>query len=339
MEPVKCIHCGEDCGKHPVMWDGKPFCCNGCKTVYQILNEKDLSQYYKITPMSGIKVDTTSAGDKYAYLDDEELKSKVLDFSDGGISKVRLFIPAIHCSSCIWLLENLNTLDPGIIYSSVNFVKKEVFITYNEEKTSLRRIAELLESIHYIPEISLEKNEDNKKSQRDLLIKIGIAGFSFMNIMLYNFPEYLPGSQQLEGFLKDFFGWMSFALVLPVVFYCSNDYFLSAFKNLKKGLINIDLPIALGITTLFLQSSWIIFTGEGIGYMDSLTGLVFFLLIGKWYQNKTYQALSFERTYKSFFPVAVTRITDGVEEVVGTDTYLSEVSKVSVAEVIADLLL
>jgi Cu+-exporting ATPase len=306
------------------MWDGKPFCCNGCKTVYQILNEKDLSQYYKITPMSGIKVDTTSAGDKYAYLDDEELKSKVLDFSDGGISKVRLFIPAIHCSSCIWLLENLNTLDPGIIYSSVNFVKKEVFITYNEEKTSLRRIAELLESIHYIPEISLEKNEDNKKSQRDILIKIGIAGFSFMNIMLYNFPEYLPGSQQLEGFLKDFFGWMSFALVLPVVFYCSNDYFLSAFKNLKKGLINIDLPIALGITTLFLQSSWIIFTGEGIGYMDSLTGLVFFLLIGKWYQNKTYQALSFERTYKSFFPVAVTRITDGVEEVVALSEIVPE---------------
>ncbi len=316
MEPVKCIHCGEDCGKHPVMWDGKPFCCNGCKTVYQILNEKDLSQYYKIAPMSGIKVDTSSAGNKYAYLDDKELKSKILDFSDGGISKVRMFIPAIHCSSCIWLLENLNTLEPGIIHSSVNFVKKEVFITYNEEKTSLRRIAELLESIHYIPEISLEKNEENKKSQKDILIKIGIAGFSFMNIMLYNFPEYLPGSQQLEGFLKDFFGWMSFILVLPVVFYCSNDYFLSAFKNLKKGIINIDLPIALGITTLFLQSSWMIFTGTGIGYMDSLTGLVFFLLIGKWYQNKTYQALSFERTYKSFFPVAVTKVKESEENVV-----------------------
>ena len=315
METLKCIHCGEDCGKHPVMWDGKPFCCNGCKTVYQILNEEDLSQYYKISPMSGIKVDTAASGDKYAYLDDEEIRSKILDFSDSGISKIRLFIPAIHCSSCIWLLENLYTLDPGITHSSVNFVKKEVFITYNEEKTNLRRIAELLESIHYIPEISLEKSEDNKKTQTSLLIKIGISGFSFMNIMMYNFPEYLPGGHLLEDFLQDFFGWMSFLLVLPVVFYCSNDYFLSAFKNLRKGIVNIDLPIALGITTLFLQSSWMIFTGTGIGYMDSLTGLVFFLLIGKWYQSKTYQALSFERTYKSFFPVAVTRISDGKESV------------------------
>ncbi|MEA1897677.1 MAG: HAD-IC family P-type ATPase, partial [Bacteroidota bacterium] len=153
------------------------------------------------------------------------------------------------------------------------------------------------------------------KTGRDLVIKIGIAGFSFMNIMLYNFPEYLPGSDLLESFMEQFLGLMSFILVLPVVFYCSNDYYFSAVKNLKKGIINIDLPIALGITTLFLQSSWMIFFGSGIGYMDSLTGLVFFLLIGKWYQNKTYQALSFERTYKSFFPVAVTRINKGTETV------------------------
>lgn len=313
MELIKCIHCGADCGKSPVMWDNKPFCCNGCKTVYQILNEKDLSQYYEISPMSGIRVETGESNTKFAYLDDEEMKSQILDFSDGGISKISFFIPAIHCSSCIWLLENLNTLDKGIIHSSVNFVKKETYITYNEEKTSLRRIAELLESIHYIPEVSTEKTEEGKKAKKSLVIKIGIAGFAFMNIMLYNFPEYIPGGDKLEGFIQNFLGWMSFVLVLPVVFYCSSDYFLSAFKNLKKGIINIDLPIALGITTLFLQSSWMIFTGSGIGYMDSLTGLVFFLLIGKWYQNRTYQALSFERTYKSFFPVAATLLKDGKE--------------------------
>ncbi len=317
MEKVKCIHCGEDCGRSPIIWDEMPFCCNGCKTVYQILNKKDLSQYYKISPMSGIKVDVHKTSDKYAYLDDEEIKHGILDFSDSGISKFSFFIPSIHCSSCIWLLENLKTMDEGILFSSVNFTKKEVFITFSDSKTSIRRIAELLESIHYIPEIRLDKTEDNTESKtgKDLIIKIGIAGFSFMNIMLYNFPEYLPGGDLLESFMEQFLGLMSFILVLPVVFYCSNDYFLSAIKNLKKGIINIDLPIALGITTLFLQSSWMIFFGSGIGYMDSLTGLVFFLLIGKWYQSKTYQALSFERTYKSFFPVAVTRIIKGLETV------------------------
>ncbi len=113
----KCVHCGEDCGRAPVLWDGKPFCCFGCKTVYEILNEKKLEKYYEIQPMSGIKIDRKGVGDKYAYLDNEEIAGSLLAFSDGGFSKVTLFIPAIHCASCIWLLENLHTLD-AVLYKS-----------------------------------------------------------------------------------------------------------------------------------------------------------------------------------------------------------------------------
>ena len=85
-----CIHCGEDCGKHPIMWNEMPFCCHGCKTVYQILNEKELKQYYEIEKMPGVKVEMQEAGDKYAYLDLEDIKSKLLDFTDGGVSKITL---------------------------------------------------------------------------------------------------------------------------------------------------------------------------------------------------------------------------------------------------------
>ncbi len=308
----KCVHCGEDCGKNPVIWEDKPFCCYGCKTVYQILNEKKLDKYYEIQPMSGIKIDREGVGDKYAYLDNEEIAGSLLAFSDGGFSKVTLFIPTIHCASCIWLLENLNTLDPGIVQSSVNFPKKQVSITFKPKEISLRRIVELLVSIHYVPEINLEQAEgkDTGKSERDLLIKIGIAGFSLMNVMLYNFPEYLPGGEHLSPLFIRFFGWMSMLLAIPVVFYCANDYYLSAYKALKHKMVNIDLPISIGIFTLFFQSIFDVVTGQGIGYLDSLTGLVFFLLVGKWYQSKTYRALSFERDYKSYFPVAVTLVDE-----------------------------
>jgi len=313
-----CIHCGEDCGKHPVLWDEKPFCCHGCKTVYQILNEKELKQYYEFEKMPGIKVETEDVGDKYAYLDLDEIKNKLLDFSDGGINKISLFVPAIHCASCIWLLENLNTLNEGILHSSVNFPKKEVSITYREQNISLRQLVELLSSIHYIPEITLDKLDEKSanKTNKELLLKIGITGFVLMNVMMYNFPEYLPGGELLEQNFKTFFGWLSLILSIPVVVYCSSDYFLSAIKSIKHKIISIDLPIALGIITLFLQSAYDIISGTGIGYLDSLTGLVFFLLIGKWYQGKTYQALSFERDYKSYFPVAVTKVSDGKEEII-----------------------
>jgi Cu+-exporting ATPase len=266
--------------------------------------------------MSGIRIEQTEVGDKYAYLDLDEIRDKILSFSDSGISKVNLFIPTIHCASCIWLLENLSTLNPGIIQSSVNFPTKTVSITFKDQEISLRQLVEMLVSIHYIPEIRLDQldTRSGTKASRDLLLKIGVAGFSLLNVMLYNFPEYLPGGELLEKEFMSYFGWLSFILSLPVVFYSASDYYLSAFKGLKHKMINIDVPITLGIFTLFIQSSYEIITGSGIGFLDSLVGLVFLLLIGKWYQGKTYQALSFERDYKSYFPVAVTKLINDKEE-------------------------
>ncbi len=227
---VACIHCGADCGRHPIIWDDQPFCCHGCKTVFQILNEKKLDKYYEIQPMSGIRIESEEGSTKYAYLDNEEIQEKLLDFSDGGISKIEFFIPTIHCASCIWLLENLNTLDSGIVQSHVNFPRKKVSITFKDKVISLRKLAELLASIHYVPEITLDQmdKKDEKFADRDLLLKIGVAGFSFMNVMLYNFPEYLPGGDQLSELFQSVFGWLSFILALPVVFYSAKDYYLSA---------------------------------------------------------------------------------------------------------------
>ncbi len=312
-DELKCIHCGNSCGKTPVLFEGNPFCCSGCSTVYQILNTNQLKQYYQIEPMQGVRIDEEKrpANETYAFLDLEKFRSKVLTFSEGGISKVSFFIPEIHCASCIWLLENLHSLNKGVIQSFVNFPKKEVNITFNETEITLRQLVELLVSIHYIPEISQHSIEKPQSSHlvKKLFIKIGVAAFSFMNAMIYHFPQYLPGREFLEADMKKLFGWLSVALAIPVLTYSASDYFLTAYKSLKKKIISIDLPIALGLITLFTQSLVEILSGKGIGYIDSLTGLVFFMLIGRWYQGKTYQALSFERDYKTYFPLAVTKIT------------------------------
>ncbi len=313
-EDQKCIHCGNSCGKSPVIFEGNPFCCSGCSTVYQILHTNLLNQYYQIETMPGIRIDDTvhPNNDTYAFLDLDQFRLKILTFSEGGISKVSFFIPEIHCASCIWLLENLHSLNAGVIQSVVNFPKKEINITFRETEISLRQLVELLVSIHYIPEINQHSIEKSATGQSDkkLFLKIGIAAFCFMNAMIYHFPQYLPGHEFLETDIKQMFGWLSILLAIPVLTYSASDYFLTAFKSLKKKIISIDLPIALGLITLFTQSLIEILSGKGIGYVDSLTGLVFFLLVGRWYQGKTYQALSFERDYKTYFPLAVTRITD-----------------------------
>jgi len=310
-----CVHCGADNGVHPVVWNDLSFCCNGCLTVYQLLNENKLYSYYDLEKTPGIKVETTMFGNKYEFLDKEEIKQKLISFSEGGISKVKFYVPVIHCASCIWLLERLHMLHPGIRQSMVNFTSKEVDITFDHSKISLREVVELLSTIHYIPDLSLSLSEkkDETPSNKKLLYRIGVAGFVFINVMTYSLPAYFNGAP-LEENLQSLLSILSFVLVVPVVFYSGSDYFASSLKNLAKKTISIDLPIALGITVLFLVSAYEILFAQGSGYCDSLSGLIFFLLVGKWYQGKTYEALSFDRNYKSYFPIAVTRINKQIEE-------------------------
>ncbi|MBT8393433.1 MAG: heavy metal translocating P-type ATPase metal-binding domain-containing protein, partial [Bacteroidia bacterium] len=254
MEYKSCYHCGNDCDVVAIDYDEKSFCCNGCKTVYEIFTESDLTCYYDLQNAPGA-IPAEIEG-KYDFLDNDKIKEKLLEFNDDMVQIVTLYIPHIHCSSCIWILENLNKLNKSISSSQVNFNKKTVRIAYNPESISLKEVVKLLTSIGYEPYISLDDFDAGKKHiNRSLIYKLGVAGFAFGNIMFLSFPEYF----QVDGFwidqYKHFFRWLMFALSLPVVFYAAQDYFVSAFKGLRSRLLNIDVPIALGISVLFLRST------------------------------------------------------------------------------------
>lgn len=306
-QPPRCYHCGDDCQDTSICIEEKFFCCHGCKMVYEILAENDLCNYYALEEMPGIQLKNRDFGDKFAFLDNEEIAQKLLQFSSESLQKVTLFLPAVHCSSCIWLLENLYQLREGITYSRINFVRKEITLTFVPTQISFREIAELLTTLGYEPQISLEdyQAKAQQKSNKALFYKIGITGFCFGNIMLLSFPDYLAVEDWVEESYKYFFGYLNILLALPVFFYSSSEYFRSAFKALRAGTINLDVPISLGILALFGRSLYEILSMTGAGYMDSLAGLLFFLLVGKWFQSKTYESLSFERDYQSYFPLAV----------------------------------
>jgi len=311
---IKCYHCGDNCPDESIRIDEKFFCCNGCKTVYEILDQNRLCNYYDISSNPGVspKHFITS---KFDYLDDESTINKLIDFSEGNFTKVTFDIPQMHCSSCIWLLENLYKLDNGVSNSQVDFLKKKLTVSFNNEKLSLKRLVQLLASIGYEPQILLdnETTEIHDSRKKKLYYKTGIAGFCFLNIMLFSFPEYL-GIDISDALLKTFFVYLNLILSLPVLLYSAWEYFGSAIKGLRKKIINIDFPISLGILALFIRSAYEVISATGAGYFDSLTGLVFFLLIGKLFQEKTYDALNFERSYKSFFPLSVTIKKDGEEK-------------------------
>ncbi|HEX6224742.1 MAG TPA: heavy metal translocating P-type ATPase metal-binding domain-containing protein [Chryseolinea sp.] len=302
---LKCYHCGQECNE--TLWlSEKPFCCYGCKTVFEILHANDLCEYYAFDQNPGnhtVAVDK----DSFAYLDETNVRKKVLAFDSENFAKVQFYIPGIHCISCIWLLENLHKISGGILKSEVNFARKLVTIEFDPVKIYLSKIADTLSEIGYTPQINLDsQNAVNTKVDKTLVLKLAVAGFCFGNVMLFSFPEYL-GLDQSDEKLRQTFSWLNLLLSIPVLFFSGIDYLRAAWRSFKEKQINIEVPIAVGLIALFGRSIYDILTGTGPGYLDSFSGLVFFLLIGRWFQGKTYESLAFDRDFTSYFPLAVNR--------------------------------
>lgn len=308
-----CYHCHDDIKDVAILHDEKKFCCEGCKTVYQILNENNMCTYYDLDARAGISQKGKNI--QFAYLDDDEVVAKMVDYQDETTTRVTFLLPQMHCASCIWLLENLYKITPSVFNSKVNFLKKEVTILFLHQEVSLRQVAQLLASVGYAPEINFNdiENEQKQVIDRTIYYKIGVAGFAFGNIMLLSFPEYLGLAESLDRSFAPIFGYINLIIAIPVLLYSSRDYIISAWHGLRHGYLNIDVPLALGIFALFGRSAWEILTHTGAGYMDSFAALIFLLLTGKWFQQKTYYHLSFERDYKSYFPVAANVKKDGKE--------------------------
>lgn len=317
-EQDACFHCGDPLPDRSISEGEKAFCCQGCATVYSILSSNDLCDYYDIdTALKGKKI--VFEAEKYAFLDLPELSSKLIRYQDEEQVRVLFHIPHIHCSSCIYLLENLPQLHPGFLKTEINFPKKELTVVYNPQLLTLRESVEWLSRIGYEPYLSLKEMDPaaKPKTNKETLIKLGIAAFAFGNIMLLSFPEYLGASPEASHELDHWFRYIALVLSIPVVFYSAGDFFVSAWKSIRHGFLNIDAPIALAVAVTFLRSVYEVTVHQAPGYFDSMTGIVFFMLIGRYVQGKTYEALQFERDYKSYFPLSIPVKRDGVFKPMG----------------------
>lgn len=306
-----CYHCGAQCFTRDIRIDDKVFCCDGCKLVYELINENGLCDYYKLQSHPGLSQIKAIRKDKYAYLDEEDIAKQLYRFTDGDKTIVTLYIPGVHCASCMWLLEHMNKLDAGISESRMNFSAKEITIHFSRSRTSLRTIVELLATIGYEPYISLDAADTKaaKAFNKQRIFKLGVAGFCFGNIMMLSFPEYLSDNIGIEQQYTHMFRYLNILLALPVFFYAASEFFSTAWGGLKQRTLNIDAPIVLAIIITFVRSLYEIFTNTGAGYLDSMSGIVFFMLVGRVVQERTYKSLSFTRDYKSYFPIAVNVIT------------------------------
>ena len=321
-EKVKCFHCDDETS-NPITEHGHHFCCNGCKTVYEILNENDLCNYYDYSSNPGVKPDENTVY-PFKHLDSPVAIEKLTVYEDEKVRVVRLHLPYMHCSSCVWLLEKLSKINSAISYSKVDFFRKEIKITYLKDEIKLSEVVGLLHRLGYAPNLSLASDSSKKSLNKNRILKLGIAGFCFGNIMLLNFPEYVDSSfKTVSPEISKWFSIIAVILSLPALIYSASEFFISAYKALRMKTLNIDLPISIAILATFIRSLYDILLGYGPGFLDTLCGIIFLMLLGRWFQDYTYKNIYFERNFKNYFPLFISKIKDGIKSSVQVEGLVS----------------
>ena len=311
-----CYHCGAKT-KHVIAFESLDFCCNGCLSVYQILEKNNLCQYYNFNETPGQTIENLDGIDaKFGFLDDENVLQKIYTFKQGTEAHIAFYLPQVHCSSCLYLLENLYKLHFGVNSAKLNFSRKELIVVFDTDVTSARKIANVLTKLGYEPYFSLSDiggKSTKPKLSKTRLLRLGVAGFCFGNIMLLSFPEYFSwGVTDVDG-LKPFFQLVILVLIVPVMTFSAVEFYKLAWGGLKEKYLNIDLPIVLAMFIAFGRSLYEVISHTGPGYFDSLSGIVFFMLLGRMLQDKTYQKITFDRDYTSYFPISATVFKQGKE--------------------------
>ncbi len=301
----QCAFCNETCTQgDTIVRHDQTFCCFGCATLYDVQNN-----------LGGFEWSDDEISIEYKQYDLPEVFNQLVDFQNDKIYKVSVSLPEIHCSSCVELLEDLPEFDEAIHTSHVNFEERTLTVTVGKS-FGLAHLSMLLDKLGYPPQFNVSKkaSQKRKKTQTELLRKVAVAGFCFGNSMMFSMPHYFGLSILGDTFFAGLFRYLNVGFSVLVLAYPARDYFVTAYQSVLRKKSHIDIPIVLGILAIWIWSMYEIFSGTGFGYLDSLAGLIFFLLVGKWYQNKVYSRITFERSIHDFLPISVRRNNAGITD-------------------------
>jgi P-type Cu2+ transporter len=285
-----CIHCRLPVPeKEYAESDELQFCCNGCRTVYNVIHEHGLNAYYDVSRISGIDPDKSqSTGRNYEEYDDPAFADLYCLPLKDGKKRIELYLEGVHCAACVWLVEKVPLAIPGVYQARLDIGKSQAEVIWDPQQTNLSSVARFIDSLGYPvhPFRGVKIRDIRKREDRDLLIRIGIAGAVAGNIMLIAVSLYGGMFSGMTAEFQEFFRWVSLLISLPAVFYSGNVFFRGAWGAIKAKALHMDMPISIGILAAFVSGTYNTIRSSGDIYYDSLTMLIFLLLIGRWIERK-----------------------------------------------------
>ncbi|MDD5393011.1 MAG: heavy metal translocating P-type ATPase [Thiothrix sp.] len=323
-----CFHCGQPIpvGAHyPVAIDGveREMCCTGCNAVAQAIVENNLTDYYRFrTEISSKPEDLVpEALRQLQVYDAPELQRSFVRATDGtgNIREASLILEGIVCAACVWLNENHVKQLAGILEFRINYSTHRATLKWDNSiihlSDVLKAISEIGYHAHPFDPGRLESLQKKEKSVA--LRRIAVAGLGMMQVMMIAVAMYIGAVSDMDTGMRDFLRWISLIMTTPVVFYSSQVFFTSAWRDLRRRRFGMDVPVSLAIGIAFSASVWATVTGGGEVYFDSVSMFTFLLLSGRYLEMAArHKAGQVAEELVRLMPATATRVRDGEQEVI-----------------------
>lgn len=276
---MKCAHCRLNFKENQMIKKNDIFfCCKGCQSVYEILHENGLDEFYK---KLGDKT-LNPIANQNSFKNYDEFINKTKE----GFSEIYLMLHGIECAACIWLNEKILIKQQGILELDINHFTHKARIVFDEDSITLKDILNLIESIGYKASAYDPAKTEQKANllKRGFYSKLIVAIACVMNIMWIAIAKYAGFFTGMDKDIKDILNFAEFILCFPVLFYTGSSFYQNAFRAIKNKKVNMDTLVISGATLAFLYSLWAMFSRVGEVYFDSVAMIVCFVFIGKYLQ-------------------------------------------------------
>ena len=285
-----CAHCGLEVPP-ALRRDGEQhqFCCQGCETVWAVHHTAGLASYYAIREAAGASpAPAATSGGAFEEFDDPAHARLFVTPKPGGLAETEFLLEGVHCAACVWLVERLGAVCPGVVESRLNMGRSVVTITYRPDLAAPSRLARGLDRLGYHPHAARGRAARDLRAKEDRahLVRVAVAGACAGNVMLLSTALYAGAFSGIEPIWESLFRWASAAIGLLCLAWPGRVFFRSALAALRTGRAHLDVPIALALAAGAVWGSINTLRGTGEIYFDSLCVLVFLLLVGRWVQHR-----------------------------------------------------
>lgn len=277
-----CLHCGS-----PTTSAARRFCCSGCQFVYNTITRLGLTEYYKYRTGTPSPVPFIPGSNDFRGWDHPQfIQTNVIRKNEDLVTGT-FYLAGIHCAGCVWLIEGLPHILPGIERSTVDFSTGQCILTYHPSKVNLSQIAWTLDSLGYrLHAVSSQQLIEEERIDRAMLLRLGVAAICSMNSMMLAVSLYQGLITGIEMQYANYFRWVSVLISLPAVFYSAVPFYQSTISSLRMRRLHFDTPIAIAICGAFLLSVYNTLLSKENVYFDSVTTLIFLLLVGRTFQRR-----------------------------------------------------